>query len=120
MEKGISATKIERKLTEKAIKDSKNAESSLGQIVVTPHGEAVPIPKGAIVPSTPNRGTGMLYQGGRGGNNMDNKTTGVRIMDPNSNQGRRVNYMNQSGQTVDPKTGKTISNNDPRGHIPLR
>ncbi len=43
---------------------------------------------------------------------------GVRIMDANANQGRRVNYMNKSGQTVDPKSGQTISNKDPRGHIP--
>jgi hypothetical protein len=62
----------------------------------------------------------MSYQGGSGGKGMDNKTTGVRIMDANKNQGKRVNYMNKNGQTVDPKTGRTISNNDPRGHLPLK
>lgn len=41
-------------------------------------------------------------------------------MDPNSNQGRRVNYMNQNGQKVNHSTGRTISNNDPRGHSPLK
>lgn len=53
---------------------------------------------------------------------MSNRTTGVRIMDANAKQGRRVNYMNNAKptpQTVDPMTGKTISNKDPRGHLPI-
>lgn len=50
---------------------------------------------------------------------MNERVSGVRIMDPNANQGRRVNFMNRSGQTVDPSTGRTISNNDPRGHLPI-
>lgn len=62
----------------------------------------------------------MVYQGGKGGYGMGSRTTGVRIMDANSNQGRRVNYMNNSGQTVDPKTGRTISNKDPKGNLPLK
>ena len=40
-------------------------------------------------------------------------------MDANKTQGRRVNYMNKNGQTVNPQTGKTISNNDKSGHIPI-
>lgn len=55
-----------------------------------------------------------------GGKGMDKRTTGVRIMDANQNQGKRVNYMNKDGQTVDPSTGRTISNKDKRGHIPLK
>jgi hypothetical protein len=88
--------------------------------VVTSAGEAVSIPNGATGPHNPQRGSGMVYDGGSGGHGMDDRVTGVRIMDANQNQGRRVNYMNQSGQTVDPATGRTISNSDPRGHIPLR
>ena len=61
----------------------------------------------------------MSYQGGSGGRGMDAKTTGVRIMDANSNQGPRVNYMNEQGQTVNPATGRTIPKTDPAGHIPL-
>ncbi len=61
-----------------------------------------------------------MYQGGSGGKGMDKRTTGVRIMDAYSNQGRRVNYMNKNGQTLDPATGRTISNKDPRGHLPLK
>ena len=87
--------------------------------VVTPKGTSIAIPNGATGPTNPQRGTGMSYQGGSGGKGMDGKTTGVRIMDANSNQGSRVNYMNRTGQTVDPATGRTISNKDPKGHIPI-
>ena len=61
----------------------------------------------------------MSYQGGSGGKGMDTKVTGVRIMDADKNQGRRVNYMNKNGQTVNPQTGRTISNKDKSGHIPI-
>jgi RHS repeat-associated protein len=88
--------------------------------VVTPHGEAIPVPKGATGPNPPLRGSGMSYQGGSGGPGMDPKTTGVRIMDANVNQGSRVNYMNEQGQTVNPVTGRTIPRTDPAGHIPLK
>ena len=60
-----------------------------------------------------------MFQGGSGGKGMNERTTGVRIMDANANKGSRVNYMNKSGQTVDPLSGRTISNSDTRGHIPL-
>jgi RHS repeat-associated protein len=88
--------------------------------VITPEGEAIPVPNGANGPNAPERGTGMSYQGGSGGKGMDTRTTGVRVMDANSNQGQRVNYMNTSGQTVDPRTGRTIPKADPAGHIPLK
>ena len=48
----------------------------------------------------------MVFQSGYGGKGMDKRTTGVRIMDANQNQGKRVNYMNKDGQTVDPSTGR--------------
>lgn len=105
-----------------AVKAGDNAKGAAKGIdyVVTPKGEAIKIPDGATGPTNPNKGSGMVYQGGSGGKGMDSRTTGVRIMDANSNQGRRVNYMNKSGQTVDPSTGRTISNKDPRGHLPLK
>ena len=111
--KSARVINAENKL-EKAAKGSSN---STGGIIVNSSGEAVVVPKGAT-PTEPNKGTGMVYQGGSGGTGMDKRTTGVRIMDPNSKQGRRVNYMNKDGQTVDPKTGKTISNDNPAGHKP--
>ncbi|HEV8283656.1 MAG TPA: hypothetical protein VGQ09_05060 [Chitinophagaceae bacterium] len=114
-----------KEVTETAIKnETKQAvekkAASHTDFVVTEKGTAIPIPDKAKGPSSPNKGSGMSYQEGSGGKGMDNKVTGVRIMDANKNQGRRVNYMNKEGQTVDPKTGKTISNKDPRGHIPVQ
>jgi hypothetical protein len=111
---GIEA---EKKL-EKAKRGTKGNESGATDFVVNEQGEAVAIPKGAKGPSNPERGSGMSYQGGSGGKGMDKRTTGVRIMDSNGKQGRRVSYMNKSGQTVDANSGKTISNKDPKGHIP--
>ena len=92
------------------------SELSSPDFVVPSNGKAIPIPDGARGP-TPTEKPGVQYTGGSGGKGMDARTTGVRIMEPNSNQGTRVNYMNATGQTVDPATGKTISNADPRGHL---
>jgi RHS repeat-associated protein len=88
--------------------------------VVTKNGDAVRIPDGAKGPYPPNKGTGMVYRCGEGGKGMDKRVDGVRVMDRNSNQGRRVNWMNGNGQTVDPATARTISNNHPAGHVPLK
>jgi hypothetical protein len=37
-------------------------------------------------------------------------------MEGNLNQGPRAVYMNRAGQTVDPATGRTVPNADPRAH----
>jgi RHS repeat-associated protein len=113
------------KIIENAIDAVKAGDNAKGaakgtDYVVTPKGEAIKIPDGGTGPTNPNKGSGMVYQGGSGGKGIDSRTTGVRIMDANSNQGKRVNYTNNSGQTVDPSTGRTISNKDPRGHLPLK
>lgn len=93
--------------------------SASPDFVVTNKGTAVAIPDGATGPSAPERGTGMVYTGGTGGKGMDPRVSGVRIMDANNNQGRRVNYMNNGTQTVNPTSGRTISRTDPAGHVPL-
>lgn len=104
--------------------EAADASAEGGQItpapdfVVSPNGDAVPVPDGAVGP-IPTRSPGVQYVGGSGGKGMSERTTGVRIMGGNKSQGRRVNYMNEQSQTVDPKTGRTISNSDPRGHRPL-
>jgi hypothetical protein len=85
--------------------------------VVNSAGQAVVIPRGAHGPVA-TRAPGVQYVGGAGGRGLDRRVSGVRIMDANRNQPRRVNYMNDQGQTVDPRTGRTISNSDPRGHLP--
>jgi len=92
--------------------------------IVNTHGEALVIPDGAVGPAG-TESPGFQYTGGTGGGpGLDSRVTGVRIMDPVSNsprpQGRRVNYMNDQGQTVDPQTGRTVAPNDPRGHTPYR
>jgi RHS repeat-associated protein len=83
--------------------------------VVTPRGQAIHIPRGATGP-TPTRAPGVQYVGGSGGRGLDSRVTGIRIMEGNANQGPRVIYMNSRGQTVDPTTGRTVPNADPRGH----
>lgn len=116
----VKSDKVQK--AEDKLKTAAAGTSSKNQtdFVVNSKGEAVAIPDGAKGPSSPNKGSGMSYQGGSGGKGMSKNTTGVRIMDANNTQGRRVNYMNRSGQTVDPVSGKTISNKDPRGHIPYK
>ena len=88
---------------------------STPDFVVTTKGTAVPVPAGASGPAS-TRASGFQYTGGSGGNGLNDKVTGVRIMDANSNQGARAVYMNQSGQTVNPATGKTVPNSDPSAH----
>lgn len=87
--------------------------------VVTPEGETIAVPDGASGPSS-TRASGVEYQGGSGGKGMNDRVTGVRIMDANENQGPRVSYNNASGQKVDPVTGKTVSNSHPKAHMPLK
>lgn len=74
-----------------------------------------PIPTGATGPSS-TRAPGVQYTGGSGGPGMDPRVTGVRIMEGNANHRPRAVYMNSTGQTVNPATGRTVPNNDPRAH----
>lgn len=83
--------------------------------VVTPGGEAIPVPTGATGPY-PTGAPGFQYLEGSGGPGLDPRVTGVRVMDANANQGPRAVYMNRTGQTVDPATGRTLPNKDPRAH----
>ena len=83
--------------------------------IVTPKGEAIPVPNGATGPFA-TRAPGFQYVGGSGGKGMDKRVADVRIMEANKNQGRRAVYMNKSGQIVDPSTGGTVANAHPRAH----
>jgi hypothetical protein len=60
----------------------------------------------------------VQYVGGEGGNGLDSNVTGVRIMDETPQNPARTVYMNTQGQTVNPLTGQTISNDDPWAHLP--
>ena len=78
---------------------------------------------------TPARtGKGFMYNGGGGGRagepslrGLDPRTAGVRIMDPKPGfPDGYATYMNSSGQTVDPYSGRTIGTDNPSWHIPRR
>jgi hypothetical protein len=91
--------------------------------IVTPSGTAIPVPSGAIGPTPTVNSSGSTvgfeFTGGSGGAGMNAKVDGVRIMEANQHQGSRAVYMNQSRQTVDPSTGRTVPNADPRAHHSL-
>lgn len=73
-------------------------------------------------PGPVNTGKGVSYLDGAGGNGLDKRVTGVRLMDPTSRYSNGyVVYMNKSGQTVNPLTGQTTrGKSDPWGHLPLK
>ena len=91
----------------KRVRDLSNAPRA-PDFVVTPRGEAIPIPGGARGPFR-TRGSGMEYVGGSGGKGLHEKVTGVRIMDATNRHRNRVIYENSYGQGVDRFTGKTVS-----------
>ncbi|MHB1167440.1 MAG: RHS repeat-associated core domain-containing protein, partial [Carboxydocellales bacterium] len=95
--------------------------------VVTPRGEAIPIPNGASGPvpviNPAGKTTGFGFTGGKGGAN--GKIDSVRIMDPTQPRGNSpgypegyVKYENATQQGVDPVTGKTLPNS--QSHFPLK
>jgi hypothetical protein len=94
--------------------------------VVTPNGQSIIIPKNATGPLPAANSKGFQFSNGAGGNGLSINTTGVRVMDPSlpsssspGYPGGYVNYLNSTGQSVNPYTGNTISKSDPMWHIPL-
>ena len=90
--------------------------------IVHPNGEIIPVPTGATGPTPADTGRGFQFTGGSGGHGLDPRVTGVRVMDPvTSGKYPKPNgyasYMNQTGQTVDPGSGRTIPRSDPNAHI---
>ena len=89
--------------------------------VVHPNGEAVPVPDGATGPLPTDNGAGIQFQGGSGGHGLDPRTSGVRIMPPDT-RGKYpypngyLKYNNKIGQAVNPNTGQTVSRSDPWAH----
>jgi len=91
--------------------------------IVTPNGEAIPVPGGAVGP-TPTQSPGFQFNGGTGGNGLAPNVTDVRIMEPNAqNPSGYVNYgsqqVNGGWQSVNPYTGQAISPTSPWWHIPI-
>ena len=69
---------------------------------------------------------GFRYIGGSGGHGLDPRVSEVRIMDPVPSRGQSpgytggyVTYNNAVGQSVNPYTGRTVPQADPRRHIPI-
>ncbi len=92
--------------------------------ITGPKGETIPaVPPGATGTTTPT-GKGIEYPIPQGTAGLDAKVTSIRVMDPVSTGKYQypngyVVYMNNSGQTVNPLTGRTVSNADPYAHIEL-
>uniref|UniRef100_UPI0037C12CB9 RHS repeat-associated core domain-containing protein n=1 Tax=Hyphomonas sp. TaxID=87 RepID=UPI0037C12CB9 len=109
------------------LKQLGNLAPNLGKsgpdFVVTSGGDAIPVPDGALGPNpTINKGgkqAGFEFTGGQGGKGMDKRVDGVRIMDATPQNDWRAVFMNETRQTVDPATGKTISNDNPNAHYKL-
>jgi hypothetical protein len=99
-----------------------SANPSTPDFIVSPGGTAVVVPKGSVGPGPVNTGKGVSYLDGAGGNGLDKRVTGVRLMDPTSRYpDGYVVYMNKSGQTVNPLTGQTTKGkSDSWGHLPLK
>jgi RHS repeat-associated protein len=105
--------------------DAADAGASRGPgFVARSNGEVIRVPEGASGPTPTDNGLGFQFRGGSGGDPLDSRVTGVRIMDlvtsgkylyPNG----YVSYENGLGQTVNPFTGQTIAPSDPFWHWAL-
>ena len=91
--------------------------------------KTIKAPDGTDLPAVPDGATGTPSDTSKGLTyplapktpGLDPRVTQIRIMDPTNlyPDGYAV-YMNQGGQTVNPRSGRTTSGNkDPWGHIPL-
>jgi hypothetical protein len=97
--------------------------------IVSRGGTVLPVPEGAVGPSavTNRKGirTGSAFTGGAGGpGGLDPRTDGLRLMDPRTKGPYQYPrgygaYMNESGQTINPFTGRTVERIDPLAHIPF-
>ena len=98
----------------------------------TENGDVIPLPAGSRGPvpvrsRTSGQTTGSAYVEGSGGGSLDPAVSDVRIMGPTPARGGSpgypdgyVTYGRSTGQTVNPRTGRTVSRGDPAAHIPLR
>ena len=111
---------------EPAVDVAEGASTTGPDFIVTSQGDAIPIPKQAIGPTSVRTGKGFQYTGGSGGHGFDPRTSRVRIIDPTPPRGASpgypagyVSYSNARGQPIEPYTGHTISRSDACWHIAL-
>ena len=95
--------------------------SRSSRFVANLNGEVILIPECAEGPTPVRSGNGFQFSGGSGGDPLDSRVAGVRIMDPVTSgkypyPNGYVSYFNETGQTVNPFTGQTIARSDPFWH----
>jgi hypothetical protein len=112
------------KLTKPAAGDNigSSLRSKSPDFIVSKGGTAIPVPKGSKGPGPVSSGKGFSYLNGSGGNGLDKRVTGVRIMDPTTRYPNGyASFMNEGNQAVNPLTGRTTQGKtDPWWHIPLK
>ena len=106
--------------------NSTDTEGASGNFstVVGPEGIELPGVPGGVTGVVTATGRGVQYAIPEGTSGLDSRVASLRIMGPVTTGKYQypngyVVYMNESGQTVNPLTGQTISNSDPFAHIPL-
>jgi len=93
------------------------AAAAAPDFIVDSNGTTIAVPEGATGPIPSLNGQGIQFTGGAGGGCLDDSVAGVRIMDSNDlNPNGYYSYFNDSGQTVDPYTGRTLSPSDSGWH----
>ena len=105
------------------VADAAGGGSGGPSFITNSNGETIPVPEGASGLTPVDSGKGFQFSGGSGGNGLDSRVTGVRVMDPVTGgkypyPNGYISYMNAEGQTVNPWTGQTVSNADPWAHWP--
>jgi hypothetical protein len=91
-----------------------------------PNGDEIELPIDAQGPIPTDSGRGFAYINGTGLQTGNSQVVAVRVMPPTPARGNAPAYpygyyvyMNASGQTVDPVTGRVVHPSDPNAHIPL-
>jgi hypothetical protein len=118
-----SAASVVGAETEAGVADAAGGGSGGPSFITNSNGETIPVPEGARGPTPVESGKGFQFTGGSGGNGLDSRVAGVRVMDPVTGgkypyPNGYISYMNAEGQTVNPWTGQTVSNADPWAHWP--
>ena len=122
---GLEAADVGALAAEDTGADAADAGASRGPgFVARSNGEVIRVPEGASGPTPTDNGLGFQFRGGSGGDPLDSRVTGVRIMDPVTSgkylyPNGYVSYENGLGQTVNPFTGQTIAPSDPFWHWAL-
>jgi hypothetical protein len=104
---------------------AKAGVSEAPSFIVSEGGTVFPVPKGATGPIPATSGKGFQFIEGAGGNGLNPKVTGFRLMDPVTTgkyqyPGGYGSYFNKVGQTINPLTGQTIAPSNPWWHIPAK